>query len=96
MKSVLKDILKKYLPKHLINTTKRGFSVPISDWLGNDFKDILNYYTSKNYLSYQNIFDYNYIQKIIKEHESGNKRYEKFLWSFLIFQDWYSEHKLSI
>jgi asparagine synthase (glutamine-hydrolysing) len=83
MKSVLKDILKKYLPKHLINTTKRGFSVPISDWLGNDFKDILNYYTSKNYLSYQNIFDYNYIQKIVKEHESGNKRYEKFLGSFL-------------
>ena len=33
MKSILKDILKKYLPKHLINTTKRGFSVPISDWL---------------------------------------------------------------
>lgn len=96
MKSVLKDILKKYLPKHLINTTKRGFSVPISDWLRNDFKDILNYYTSKNYLSYQNIFDYNYIHKIVKEHESGNKRYEKFLWSFLIFQDWYSENKLNI
>ena len=96
MKSVLKDILKKYLPKHLINTTKRGFSVPISDWLRNEFKDILNYYTSKNYLSYQNIFDYNYIQKIVKEHKSGNKRYEKFLWSFLIFQDWYSENKLSI
>jgi len=96
MKSVLKDILKKYLPKHLINTTKRGFSVPISDWLRNDFKDILNYYTSKNYLSYQNLFDYNYIHKIVKEHESGNKRYEKFLWSFLIFQDWYSENKLNI
>lgn len=96
MKSVLKDILKKYLPKHLINTTKRGFSVPISDWLRNEFKDILNYYTSKNYLSYQNIFDHNYIQKIVKEHKSGNKRYEKFLWSFLIFQDWYSENKLSI
>ena len=54
------------------------------------------YYTSKNYLSYQNIFDHNYIQKIVKEHKSGNKRYEKFLWSFLIFQDWYSENKLSI
>jgi asparagine synthase (glutamine-hydrolysing) len=92
-KSILKDILKIYLPEDLINKNKRGFSIPIANWLKKDFKHILDLYSSKNYLEEQNIFNSAYIKNIIEEYMLGNKSYEKFLWSFIIFQDWYLANK---
>ena len=62
-------------------------------WLKKDFKHILDLYSSKNYLEEQNIFNSAYIKNIIEEYMLGNKSYEKFLWSFIIFQDWYLANK---
>ena len=38
-KFIAKKILSKYLPDHLINTPKRGFSVPIDHWLNGFLKE---------------------------------------------------------
>jgi asparagine synthase (glutamine-hydrolysing) len=72
-KIILRSSLRKYVSKDLINLPKKGFSVPIDDWLRNDLKDdvidsILNtpFYGSehlnKDYLAeiISNFYDKNY------------------------------------
>ncbi len=88
-KYILKEILKKYLPKNLFLGPKRGFSVPISSWLKNDLKNILMDYSSKTLILNQGIFNYEFINKVINEHLNNKRSNEKFLWSYLIFQIWY-------
>ena len=92
-KFLLKSILKKYLPKKLYTGQKRGFSVPISDWLSNELKAALFDYSNQSLLKNQGIFDHAKINEIITNHQSQKVTNEKFLWSFLIFQKWYFENK---
>ena len=92
-KFILKELLKKYLPKNLYSGPKRGFSVPISLWLKKDLKDILLDYSSKSLILNQNIFNYDSIINIIDNHLNNKKNNEKFLWSYLVFQIWYFQNK---
>ena len=92
-KYILREILNKYIPKNIFSGPKRGFSVPISDWLKNDLKDILLDYSSKTKILQQNIFNYGSINQIIKDHLLNKRSNEKFLWSYLIFQIWYFQNK---
>ena len=44
LKKVLKETLAIYYPKKIIQTDKKGFSVPIEDWLRNELKDNVQEY----------------------------------------------------
>ena len=92
-KFLLKTILSKHLPKNLCKGQKRGFSVPVNDWLKLELKDMLNDYSSKSFLQNQAIFNFDELNEIINSHFKGHVNNEKFLWSYLIFQNWYSQNK---
>ena len=51
-KILLKKILKKYLPTHLINKSKKGFSVPLDNILFNEVKN--NYFDCYHYVKKNN------------------------------------------
>ena len=89
-KILLKKILKKYLPNHLINKTKKGFSIPLDKILLNEVKK--NYfdcyfYVKKNKLinnlnranveKYTNLF-------FIKQ----DYRYTSIVWAFFVYFKW--------
>ena len=88
-KYLLKKILLKHLPVELVKGPKRGFSVPISEWLKLELREMLSDYSSKSFIQNQSIFNYEELNQIINNHFKKNIQNEKFLWSFLIFQKWY-------
>ena len=92
-KFILKSILQKYLPKTLYEGQKRGFSVPISSWIRIELKEMIMDLSSESIIKNQNIFDFKFLQKIINDHMSQKKNNEKFLWSYLVFQNWYFQNK---
>ena len=88
-KIILKDILKKYIPKNLYNRPKQGFAVPIDDWLRTSLYDWANDYLSVESLKTNNYFDYKIINKRWEQHLSGKKNWGQSLWTVIIFQQWY-------
>jgi asparagine synthase (glutamine-hydrolysing) len=88
-KIILKNILRKYIPENLVSKKKRGFSVPISEWLKNQLFEELSFLSSKSFLNEQGIFEFEYINNLINNFKKYNLPVEKFLWSFLIFQKWF-------
>ena len=92
-KYLLKSILRKYIPENLTKGQKRGFSIPISAWLKFELKDMLNDYSSKSFIQNQAIFEFDELSRIINGHFEKNINNEKFLWSFIIFQNWYLKNK---
>lgn len=91
-KAILRDVLYKYSPKELIERKKQGFSIPIESWLKNELREKVNYYFDKNYLSNQNIFDFNKINKLKNDYYNSNVNYNVIIWNILIFQMWYEEY----
>jgi len=87
-KWALRRILEKYIPNQLINRPKMGFGVPIDLWLRGALfewsKSILNENTIRN----DGFFNYDEINKIWLEHQSGKYNHEHKLWNILMFQMW--------
>ncbi len=92
-KYVLKKILKNYVPEKLFNRPKRGFSVPIGDWIRSEMLD-----WSENLLDIKNIkqyefLNYNLIQKYWNSHKKNSHDHSKKIWNILILLSWLEKNR---
>jgi asparagine synthase (glutamine-hydrolysing) len=90
-KWMLKSVLRKHLPENFIAKRKHGFGVPVGKWLNDDLKVQLLDFMNPTFLNNQGIFDSKLINQMQLDHQSGRYDYRRELWSFLIFQRWFSK-----
>ena len=66
-KSILKEILYKYIPKELIDRPKKGFGVPLKIWFRNELKNRLyekvknNKELKRRFFLHQKGYNYEYL-----------------------------------
>ena len=77
-KSILKDVLYKYVPKELIDRPKMGFAVPLKHWFREELKDLL--YAKIESLDER--FNQVYLKRLFEEHQKG-KNYEYVFWNLM-------------
>lgn len=87
-KYLLKQILYKYLPKKFTNRPKKGFSVPIDEWVNGPLKKDIDFYFSKLFIEEQQIFNY----YTLNEMRTNGSLNAKQTWSLFIFQKWYEKY----
>ena len=89
-KILIKSILEKYLPKKLIYKNKKGFSVPISDWLKKELKPWAESLLTKDIIESHNLINYSFVNEIKEDHFNNLKNNEHKLWSLIQFNSWYT------
>ena len=90
-KRILRDVLYRYVPKKLIDRPKMGFGVPIAKWLRGELKDWAAAFLNPDLIRQQGYFDYQYVDKLWYEHQSGKRNQQSALWTILMFQSWLAE-----
>ena len=90
-KWLLRQVLQNYLPENLIEGPKKGFSVPIAEWLRGPLKNWVNDLLDEKLISSQNYFSAKPIKIKWEEHLSGKQDWSKQLWTILMFQSWLQE-----
>jgi len=90
-KHVLKEAFKEYFPKEFLNKSKKGFGVPVGDWLRSDLRSELLSYIDKSFIDKQKIFEGGVISKIVEDHLNLKKDNTFKVWSFFCFQKWYKK-----
>jgi asparagine synthase (glutamine-hydrolysing) len=97
-KYILKEAVKELLPQTILDRPKKGFGIPIAAWLKGRLNPLLHDMLAPERLKRQNLFDADYVQKLVGEHEAGTASHHKELWTLLVFQLWLenfgSEYKL--
>ena len=88
-KYLLKESFKKYFPNSFLEKSKKGFSVPVGDWLKTSFKNELQRYIDRDFLVKQNIFNVDLIRKLVNDHLNSTKDNTYRVWTFYCFQKWY-------
>ena len=88
-KQILKNILKKYLGNNFKETPKMGFGVPIDKWFRKELYGFTGDLINENMIKQQGLFDYENLQNIWNEHQSGQKNRHHLLWNYIVFQLWY-------
>ncbi len=87
-KSILRDVLYKYVPREVIERPKWGFAIPLHDWLRGPLRDWADTLLDEQRLISEGYFRPKEILRVWQEHLSGRRNWHTHLWSVLIFQAW--------
>jgi asparagine synthase (glutamine-hydrolysing) len=87
-KVILKEAMKDLLPHDILHRPKKGFGIPIAAWLKGRLNSLLHDMLSPERLDQQGLFNSEYVQRMIREHETGKASHHKELWTLLVFQLW--------
>ncbi len=88
-KHILKESFKEYFPKNFLNKSKKGFGVPVGDWLRSELRMELLSYIDYQFLKKQNIFNFESISKLVLNHLENKIDNTFRVWTFYCFQKWY-------
>jgi asparagine synthase (glutamine-hydrolysing) len=92
-KRILKDTFADLLPEETMSFSKKGFGIPIRLWFQNELKNELLSLLATEFVVEQNIFQNDYIQKLLVEHMSNKENHASKLWQLYVFQKWYKANK---
>jgi asparagine synthase (glutamine-hydrolysing) len=87
-KVVLRRVLEKYVPREIIDRPKKGFSVPIAQWIRGPLRDWAEDLFEKNRKQHGELMDPEIIGAKWQEHLSGRRDNSELLWPVLMFESW--------
>lgn len=90
-KYILKEIVHRYVPKHLMDRPKMGFAIPIEHWLMHELRDQVETYLSEDKIKTQGIFDPETVSALRHDFLSGKKELAIKVWYLLMFQMWFEK-----
>lgn len=87
-KRILRNLLYKYVPAEVVERPKKGFSVPIGQWLKGALKEWAEDLLDESSLRKDDFLSPLPIRKKWSEHLSGDRNWQYHLWDVLMFQAW--------
>jgi asparagine synthase (glutamine-hydrolysing) len=88
-KHILKQALEKILPADLLHRPKRGFGAPIREWFRGAGGETLSALIMNSSIRKRELFDYDFIVRLIDEHRRGAHDWSFQLWGLLNVSLWY-------
>lgn len=88
-KVILKEAMKDLLPHEILHRPKKGFGIPIAEWLKGRLNPLMHDMLAPERLESQGLFNAGYVGRLIREHESGAASHHKELWTLLVFELWH-------
>ena len=87
-KWALREVLYRHVPKSMIERPKKGFSIPLAQWLRGPLRDWAENLLSEKRLINEGYFNPKPIRKAWEQHITGKADNALKLWSILMFQAW--------
>jgi len=85
-KRVLKEAFADVLPEQIHNRQKRGFEIPVGEWIKNE---LATEFIETVRAADTDLIDADVVEELHREHSRGSKDHTHFLWSVYVFARWY-------
>lgn len=93
-KKILKDILSEYIPEQVFNQPKKGFSIPLHQWIREDIKEEILSELSDDFLNKVPNLDITKFKKQLKLHLENKTDYTFNIWKLFVLAKWYKEFNM--
>ncbi len=90
-KTLLKNVLKRYVPATLVDRPKHGFGIPIRHWFRGQLRSYLTDHLTVESLQAHGLLQVDGVHQLLGEHLSGTVNRASALWVILMFQMWYED-----
>lgn len=87
-KWILRQVLYRYVPRELIERPKQGFGIPLDVWLRGALRDWAEALLDETRLRREGFLHPEPIRQKWREHLSGRRNWQHWLWNVLMFQAW--------
>jgi asparagine synthase (glutamine-hydrolysing) len=88
-KYILKRAARPLLPPFVLRRRKKGFGVPVAEWLKGKLRPMARDLLSPGRLRSHGLFNPDYVTRLLDEHERGVANHRKLLWTLLMFELWH-------
>lgn len=93
-KRVLRNVLYKYVPRDMMDRPKKGFSIPVADWLRDGaLRDWMEDLTDNTMIRQQGILDADVVSNI-KVDFLQHRVNADMMWWICVFEQWYHSKKI--
>jgi asparagine synthase (glutamine-hydrolysing) len=87
-KHLLKSILYRYVPRHLVDRPKQGFAIPKKQWLHGELKELVTDFLSPGRIREAGIMDSRAVERVVSDFYAGNALLSEPVWCLLTFEMW--------
>lgn len=88
-KYLLREISKKYIPDAIVKRAKKGFPVPLSEWLAKDLRQVANEALLVSGSACRRYFEPSVVREIIRKQTKGEDDLSQEIWNLLVFEFWH-------
>lgn len=88
-KYLLKEAFADLLPKQILHRNKRGFQIPVSQWLRGRMRPLMEDLLGKDSLARHGYFNAGEVRRLMDDHISGRRDLRVPLWTLMVFQLWW-------
>jgi asparagine synthase (glutamine-hydrolysing) len=87
-KYLLRKYLKQYFPSEIYNRRKKGFNLPIGEWLRKELRDFTRQTLLDSKAVKRGYFEHKKIEWLLKQHQDEKANYGDAIWALIVFELW--------
>ncbi|MBK9317050.1 MAG: asparagine synthase (glutamine-hydrolyzing) [Acidobacteria bacterium] len=87
-KYILKQAMRGELPAEVLRRPKKGFGMPVAKWLKGELRPFVRDAFSRERLEQRGLFNPDWVECLLDEHEQGVADHRKLIWTLLMFEVW--------
>ena len=93
-KRLLRRVLHRHVPPHLVDRPKMGFSIPLAAWLRGELRQWAEGLLETKRLAADGILAAAEVRRLWDEHQARRANRENVLWNVLMFQAWKTHYRV--
>ncbi|WP_165078425.1 MULTISPECIES: asparagine synthase (glutamine-hydrolyzing) [unclassified Desulfovibrio] len=87
-KYLLKKAFAGLLPPEILHRNKRGFQIPVAEWLRGKLRPLMDELLGERALKEQGLFDPAAVRRLVEAHCAGRADLRKPLWTLMVLELW--------
>ena len=95
-KCLLKNVARRYLPEEIVSRPKKGFSIPLGEWLRGPLRPLLEDVLLSAVARKRDLFCQRSLRHMIDDHLLMRRDYSQQLWALLMLESWFQQNDKSM